>query len=242
MKPAFKLGILTLTAAFVFGMWLYSAHSVGAASSGKVSGMVKLEGEAPKQKVIDMSKEPNCVKIHENNPGKTEAVVVGPNGGLKNVVIYVSEGLNPADAQTPSQPAEINQQGCQYHPHVVALDVNQKLKVINSDQNSHNIHPLPKQNREWNKSQPPGAPPFEESFDTPEMIPVKCNVHPWMRSYLAVVKGPYAVSSDDGSFSLNLSPGTYTLTAWQETYGTQTQKVTVAAGKPATVDFTFKAK
>jgi len=74
-------------------------------------------------------------------------------------------------------------------------------------------------------------------------IPVKCNVHPWMRAFIVVVKGPNGVSDESGSFKLDgVPPGTYTLTAWHETYGTQTQKVTVAAGKPATADFTFKAK
>jgi hypothetical protein len=64
-----------------------------------------------------------------------------------------------------------------------------------------------------------------------------------MHGFIAVVKGPYGVSDDSGAFSLsNVAPGSYTLTAWQETYGTQTQQVTVAAGKAATADFTFKAK
>ena len=118
------------------------------------------------------------------------------------------------------------------------------MKVLNSDQTSHKIHPQPKSNHEWNKSQPPGSAPFDVKWEAEEVaIPVKCNIHPWMRGYIAVVKGPYAVSDGNGSFTLNnVPPGSYTLTAWQETYGTQTQKVTVAAGKPATADFTFKAK
>jgi hypothetical protein len=138
---------------------------------------------------------------------------------------------------------ELNQHGCMYVPHVVAVDAGQHMKVINSDQTSHNIHPQPTKNPEWNKSQPPGSPPFDVTWANEEIsIPVKCNIHPWMHGYIAVVKGPYGVSNDSGNFSFNLAPGSYTLTAWQETYGTQTQQVTVAAGKPATVNFTFKAK
>ncbi len=168
------------------------------------------------------------------------------HGGLANVVVYVSEGWSGGESTATSEP-EFNQKGCQYQPHVLGLDVNQHFKVVNSDQTSHNIHPMPApggQNHEWNKSQPPGAPPIDTSWPAQEVaIHVKCNIHPWMSGYMVVVKGPYGVSDDKGSYKIdNLPAGNYTLTAWQETYGTQTQKITVAAGKPATANFTFKAK
>src|SRR5438552_15561357 len=125
--------------------------------------------------------------------------------------------------------------------------MNQHIKVTNSDPNSHNIHPMPKPgtaNHEWNKSQPAGAAPFDVSWPAQEVaIHVKCNIHPWMSGYMAVVKGPTATSDNNGLYTRsNMPPGNYTLTAWQETYGTQTQKVTVSAGAPAKADFTFKAK
>jgi hypothetical protein len=244
MKAQYKFVAMMFLLLLFALRFLNSAHTVSAAGEAKVTGTVKLDGTAPKQKAIDMAKEPSCAQIHANSPITTEAVVVGPNNGLKNVVVYITEGLDPAAAaQVPPQPNTVTQKGCQYQPHVIALDVNQKLQVVNSDATSHNIHPIPKINHEWNKSQPPGAPPFTEAFSNEEVpIPVKCNVHPWMRGYFVVVKGPYAVSDDNGSYTLDVPPGNYTLTAWQETYGTQTQKVTVAAGKPATADFTFKAK
>ena len=220
---------------------LILGQNVNAAGGGSVTGTVKLDGTPPHQRGIDMSKEPSCAAIHKDKPATTENVVVGPNGGLANVVVYVSQGLSGNEAAT--QPVELNQHGCMYVPHVVAVDAGQHMKVINSDQTSHNIHPQPTKNPEWNKSQPPGAPPFDVTWANEEIsIPVKCNIHPWMHGYIAVVKGPYGVSNDSGNFSFNLAPGSYTLTAWQETYGTQTQQVTVAAGKPATVNFTFKAK
>lgn len=218
--------------------------SVNAAAEGKITGTIKLDGTAPHQKPIDMSKEPTCAAQHAT-PITTETVVAGPNGGVANVVVYISEGLSAAAAsEVASQPLAIEQKGCQYLPHVLAIDVNQHMKVVNDDQTSHNIHPLPKNNHEWNKSQPAGSPPFDVTWEAEEVaVPVKCNIHPWMRGYIVVVKGPYGVSDNNGSFTVsNVPPGNYTVTAWQETYGTQTQKVTVAGGKPAMADFTFKAK
>jgi len=238
-----KFTLLLASLAMVALSALLVSEPVSAAGEGKVTGTIKLDGTAPHQKPIDMSKEPSCAAQH-STPITTETVM-GSNGGLQNVVIYISEGLSGAAATAvASQPQEINQKGCQYLPHVVAINPNEDMKVLNSDQTSHNIHPQPKNNHEWNKSQPPGAAPFDVKWEAEEVaIPVKCNIHPWMRGYIAVVKGPYAVSDDKGNFTLNnVPPGSYTLTAWQETYGTQTQKVTVAAGKPATADFTYKAK
>jgi hypothetical protein len=123
------------------------------------------------------------------------------------------------------------------------MQANQKLDVVNDDPTTHNIQPMPKNNREWNKSQPPGI-PIEETFAREEVtIPVKCNVHPWMRSYIAVVKNPYvAVTGKNGSFELpNLPPGTYTIAAWHEKLGTQTQKITVGPSETQTVNFAFKS-
>jgi plastocyanin len=170
-------------------------------------------------------------------------VVTGPGNTLENVVVYVSAGA-PDDATPPAQAASITQKGCQYIPHVVPMVVNQELKVINADQTSHNIHPLAKVNREWNKSQPPGTPPFTEKFDKPEFIPVKCNIHPWMHSSFVVLKNShYSVSGGDGGFTLaNLPPGKYTVTAWHESYGEQTQDVTISGSETKTVNFVFKAK
>lgn len=217
-------------------------------SGGEITGTIKLEGTPPHQRPIDMSKEPACAAVHKASPVTTETVVAGADGGLKNVVIYISDGLTGSAANdvTPETPAW-DQKGCQYIPHVMPLNPNEHFKVTNSDPTSHNIHPMPQPggpNHEWNKSQPAGAPPIDSSWQASEVaIHVKCNIHPWMSGYMVVVKGPYGISDDKGSFKIeNVPPGTYTLTAWQESLGTQTQKITVAAGKPASANFSFKAK
>ena len=210
-------------------------------SSASVKGVVKFEGTAPKATHIDMSQDPLCAK-NRSTPATTEDVVVGADGGLANVVVYVSDGLTSHDFTPPQQPAVLEQKGCQYRPHVLAMQANQTLNIVNSDETTHNIHPTPNNNREFNMTQPHGT-PLDHTFAREEIaIPVKCNVHPWMKGYIAILKSPFfAVTDKSGSFQLKgLPPGTYTISAWQEKLGVQTQKVTVTAGKEETVGFTFK--
>lgn len=219
------------------------AATIDMATVGSISGTVTLDGAPPTFKPINMSAEPYCQKAH-TSPVVPQEVVTGEKGALANVIVYVKDGLGNYSYETPKEPATIDQKGCMYDPHVVALMAGQTLSVRNNDQTTHNIHPLPKDNREWNKSQPPGAPPIEESFARPELpIPVKCNVHPWMKCYISVFKHPYfAVTTKSGTFDLkNLPPGTYTLEAWHEKYGTVDQTVTIGPKESKTVSFTFKA-
>jgi plastocyanin len=219
-----------------------AAIVTAAPGAGTVSGKVTYTGTPAKPKPIDMSKEPTCASQHAT-PQMTEGAVTGPGNTLENVVVYISAGA-PVESGAPSTAVTFDQKGCHYMPHVLAFQVNQELKVVNSDQTSHNIHPLAKTNREWNKSQPPGTPPFSEKYDKPEFISVKCNIHPWMHGYFAVLNTPhYAVSDGSGDFKMpNLPPGKYTLTAWHESYGTQTQEVTIAGNETKTVNFVFAAK
>ncbi|MGO8984226.1 MAG: carboxypeptidase regulatory-like domain-containing protein [Terriglobales bacterium] len=209
---------------------------------GTVTGKVTYTGTPVKMKPIDMSKEPSCAKQHAT-PVLNETVVAGANNSLDNVVVYISSGA-PDDGQVPSQTVTYDQKGCQYIPHVLPMHVNQEFEIRNDDQTSHNIHPLPKVNIEWNKSQPPGTPPIKEKYDKPEFIPVKCNIHPWMHGWFVVLKtNHYDISKNGGSFTLpNLPAGKYTLTAWQEDYGTQTADVTITGTETKEVNFTFKAK
>ena len=207
---------------------------------GEVKGTAKIKGAVPKSMRIDMSQDPKC-----GGGGSTEEIVADSSGDLENVVVYVSAGL-PADAKydPPSQPVVLEQKGCTYRPHVVALRTNQELKVLNSDSTTHNIHPSPNNKRELNQSQPPGV-PFSTTFAREEIsIPVKCNIHPWMRSYFAVFKHPFfAVTGKDGSFDIgNLPPGSYTITAWHEKMGTSVQKITVGESETKTLEFVFKSE
>jgi hypothetical protein len=218
-------------------------QKVNAAGEGKITGTVKLDGEAPHMKGIDMTKDPFCSKAHATDPAHLETYVVGAGGGLANVVLSI-DGWSGSALTSTAVPV-FDQKNCMYTPHVLAMDTGQTFKVSTSDQTAHNIHPLPNPmvNVGWNQSQPPGAPPIEKSWKNTEIIPVQCNIHPWMHGWFVVVKGPYATTDGNGSYTIeNVPPGSYTVTAWQEAAGTQTQKVTVAAGAAATANFTFKAK
>ena len=214
-----------------------------AQTSAAVKGVVKFEGILPKATSINMAADPTCAKQHAT-PVLNQEVATGPNGGLQNVIVFVADGLSQQAFEPPNQPVVLDQKGCMYQPHVLAMQANQKMEVVNDDQTSHNIHPIPANNREWNKSEPPGS-KTEETFPREEIaIPVKCNIHPWMRGYVAVFKHPYfVVTGNDGSFNLSsLPPGTYTVKAWHEKLGTSTQTVTVAAKETKAINFVFRSK
>jgi plastocyanin len=211
-------------------------------TGASVRGTVRFEGKVPASKAISMAADPVCAKQHPS-PFLAQEVIADAKGDLQNVIVFVSEGLGDRTFDAPTQAAVVEQKGCMYQPHVLAVRANQKLDVVNDDATSHNIHPTPANNREWNKAEPPGT-KLEEAFAREEIaIPVKCNVHPWMRGYIAVFKHPFfAVTGKDGQFDLsNLPPGTYTIKAWHEKLGTSTQTVTVGGGESKEISFVFKA-
>ena len=211
------------------------------ATGASIRGVVHFEGKIPAAKPVNMAADPVCARQHPS-PILAQEVMIDGKGDLQNVIVFVSEGLGERAFDPPSQAAVVEQKGCLYEPHVMALRSNQPLEVVNDDATSHNIHPTPANNREWNKAEPPGS-KLEEAFAREEIaIPVKCNVHPWMKGYIAVFKHPFfAVTGKDGSFDLaNLPPGTYTIKAWHEKLGTATQTVTVGASEAKEISFVFK--
>jgi hypothetical protein len=249
MKTKSRILLFGLTAI----IWISGRRGVNAGSlatsagstqgNANVRGKVKIEGRVPKAAPINMAADPSCAKQHQT-PVLNQDVLTDTNGSLQNVVVFIADGLGDRKFDPPSQPAVIEQKGCMYLPHMLALQTNQALQVVNHDPTSHNVHVMPTNNREWNKAEPPGA-KVDDAFSREEIaIPVKCNVHPWMRSYIAVFKHPFfVVTGKDGSFALsNLPPGTYTVKAWQEKLGTSTQRITVGANETKAVDFVFKSQ
>jgi plastocyanin len=244
MKAKRLLSVVALTASLCLSA-PHGARAGGPApttTGATVRGMVRLQGKAPAPKPINMAADPSCAKLHPT-PVMSQDVMVDAQGALQNVVVFVSEGLGDRTFDPPAEPAVIEQKGCVYEPHVKAIRANQKLELVNDDSTAHNIHPQPSNNREWNKAEPPGT-KMEEAFAREEIaIPVKCNVHPWMKSYIAVFKHPYfAVTGKDGSFDLShLPPGTYTLKAWHEKLGTSVQTVTIRTNETKEITFVFKS-
>jgi hypothetical protein len=216
---------------------------------GTVAGAITYNGTPPAPKKIDTSADPVCGTANPNLSTEESAV---KDGKLANVFVYIKDGTTADGTKvgdytftTPSEAVTLDQKGCHYVPHVIGLQTNQKLRITNSDPTQHNIHPTPKSNPEWNQTQPNGAPPIEKSFARAEvLVPVKCNQHPWMKSYIGVLKHPFfAVSAEDGSYTIKgVPPGTYTVVAWHEGGATGTEKtmsVTVPAKGAAKADFAF---
>jgi plastocyanin len=215
-----------------------AATPIDQTTVGSVSGSVKFDGAAPKAQKIDMSQDPAC-----KGANQAEAVVVD-QGNLANVFVYVKDGLGTRTFDVPKDPVVLDQNGCRYHPHVLGVMAGQTVQIKNNDPTTHNIHPTPKDNREWNESQSPQAAPLEKNFAREEvMLPVKCNQHPWMKMYINVVKSPfYAVTGPNGKYEIKgLPPGDYTIAFVHEKLGEQDQKVTVGPKEAKTVDQSFKA-
>jgi hypothetical protein len=215
------------------------------AAGATITGKVKFTGTAPRNAAIDMSEEAACKAKYTSTPTE-ENVVAGAANALSNVFVYVSVGVPAGQSfPAPTTPVILDQSGCRYHPHVFGIMVGQPLEIQNSDPVLHNIKAVAKKNRPFNISQPTAGMKTTRTFSAPEvMVNLECNVHGWMHAYLGVRPDPfYAVSGPDGSFTIKgLPPGTYTIEAWHEKFGTQTATVTIAGTESKTANFTFAAR
>lgn len=206
-----------------------------------VSGTVTFTGSVPEAQSIQMGADPTCARMHPD-AAKMELVVGGDDGGLKNVFVYVKEGLEGQTFDIPEEATVLDQKGCVYAPHVFGVRAGQTLTIVNNDDTLHNIHAMPKNNREFNIGQPIKGLKTQKVFDNPEvMIPFKCDVHKWMASYVGVLDHPFFVVTDiDGRFSIEgLPAGDYVVEAWHEKYGTKQTNLSVGADVAAALDFEF---
>lgn len=220
-------------------------------NEGTISGTVAYGGAAPEAKKIDTSADAACTS---KSPNLTTEDWVVKDGKLANTYVYIKDGaladgskIGDYSFPAPTTAAVLDQDGCHYHPHVLGVMVNQDITIKNSDPTTHNIHFTPKNNPDWNQSQPNGAQALTHKLARAEvLVPVKCNQHPWMKSYIGVTKHPFfAVTAEDGSFTIKgVPPGKYTVVAWHEggANGTEkTMEVTVPASGAAKADFSFGA-
>ena len=206
--------------------------------SGTISGRVVLDGPAPAREKIHRS-DSNCAHADAEEP-LTESVVVNSDGSLRNVIVRVTSGLGDR-VFAPAPGVVLDQKGCVYRPHVIAVESNQIVTFLNSDKTIHNIHAVSKINPPFNKSMSVQGQRLDRFFGKPEILKVKCDVHGWMSSWIGVFDNPFhAVTGDGGTFELKgLPAGSYEIEAWQETLGTKTQKVTLADGETRTLEIHF---
>ena len=223
MKRLFKtLATTALLPLFCFSASQAQETAAGATGTATLTGTVKLTGAKPATKAISMASDPICAGAHAE-PTHEESAIVGEGGALKWVFVHVKEGVT-GTYPIPKTPVVLDQIGCTYKPHVFGVQAKQKIEIRNSDATLHNVHALPKDNREFNLGMPMQGMKLKKKFTKPEvMVKIKCDVHSWMSCYAGVLSHPfYAVSADDGLFSIaELPAGTYTIEAWHETFGTQ---------------------
>ncbi len=219
------------------GMLILPGHTKAAT----VTGTIKYDGEAPKFKEIKMEADPVCLTKH-TKPVYPQTLVLGEGNTMANVFVHVKSGVPKKDYPLPLEPVILDQKGCQYDPHVLGIRVGQTLKVLNPDGTLHNVHAMCKVNPEFNLAMPKFRSETTKVFNKEEfMFPLKCDVHPWMSGWVAVLPHPYfSVTKADGVFKLeNLPAGTYEIEAWHEKLGTQKTSVTVGGDETKEVDFTF---
>lgn len=209
-------------------------------TTGAITGAVHFVGEPPSARTIRMAADPYCAGAHAEG-ATSRAVVVGAEGGLGGVFVYVKSGLSGAFA-APKTPAVITQRGCQYSPKMVGVQTGQPLEISNGDSTLHNVHALPERNRGFNLAMPQAGMKSTKKFDQPEvLVRIKCDVHPWMEAFVGVVDHPFfAVTGSDGKFTIEgLPPGSYEIEAVHPKLGTRSERVTVSAEHAESVSFSF---
>jgi plastocyanin len=231
-----------LTIAFAVLVTAVLGGSAFAAAT--ITGTVTYDGKVPTLKPLDMTADAACAKKH-STPQPSDVLVLGPGNTMANIMVSVVKGLPAGKSYpAPTTPVVMDQNGCHYEPHVFGLQVGQPLKVLNSDGILHNVHALPKVNKQFNMAMPPTVKESTQSFGQAEgMFMIKCDVHPWMSAYAGVFNHPYfSVSKKDGKFTISgLDPGTYEIEAWHEKLGVQKATVTVAGSESKTVAIKFSA-
>ena len=217
--------------------------TVNSGYAATLEGTVTYDGKIPKLKAIKMNADADCMKKHSETP-KSQALVLGDGNTMGNIFVGI-KGKVAGNFPGSNEQVVIDQKGCLYEPHVLAVQKGQPIKFRNSDGIMHNVHALPKSNKEFNISMPGSMQESDtKKFDKEETNPfkVKCDVHPWMQTFIRVMPHPFFdVTSSDGKFKIdNLPAGTYQVEFWHEKLGSKTQEITVADSDSKTLDYVFK--
>ncbi|HAV62946.1 MAG TPA: hypothetical protein DCY13_11345 [Verrucomicrobiales bacterium] len=231
------------------GSILALGMSVQLASAGDITGTIKLTGSAPAEREIS-TMDPLCRKLHPDKLPTTRFYMTGAEKGLADVVVYL-KGITGKSGGAAAEPVVLDQKNCEYLPYVTAAQTGQTITVKNSDPLMHNVHPVPKNrsagNKEDNKVQMPKAAPLNFTFPAEELfLTFKCDVHPWMFSYVSVFDHPYfAVTDETGKFKISGVPaGKYTVAVVHRkaNAGKEVTKDIEVTDAGAVVDLSLEAK
>lgn len=232
--------ILSILLFLLLSSPLMAYDAIETASTGTIVGTVKFQGKAPERKEIAVTRNK---KVCGKEAKFTESLVVSTTGGVKNAVLYLTDIKRGKKFKVPSV-FNIDQRGCQFHPHILIVPAGKSFTLINSDGILHNFRTNSTKNPILNKAQPKFKKKLKVKINIPEIIRANCDVHEWMNMWLVVAEHPYyAITDESGSFKItDVPPGTYTVRLWHETLGQQTRKVTVKAGEQTKAAFELKKK
>jgi plastocyanin len=206
-----------------------------------LTGSIIANGEVPRIMRYDMSADPVCEKLSVDHHDLDDLLISDQR--VVNTFVYIKGGeLNSYRFEVPDAEVELAHKGCYYSPRILGIRAGQRLSIVNNDPTTHNTHPTPVLNPEWNMSQAVGSTPFVKTFTRAEQfIPVKDNHHPWERAIIGVFDHPFfAVSDQFGNYEIRgLPPGKYKLVAWHERLGEQEMEITIVPGESRKIDFTF---
>lgn len=215
------------------------------AYSATIQGKVSLAGPPPPEIEVDLTNYPDCRK-NRSSRLTTRHYVTGPDGGLANVFVYVSKGLEGRKFPLPIDCPILDQVADEFQPYVMGLRAGQKFQIKNSDPFLNNVHAMPKLNREFNIAQPLKGMVAVRQFDSPEvLIRLKCEVHPWEFAFIGVVDHPFfAVTKPDGTYQLppELPAGNYVISAVHPKSGTNTHSIAIRANETKVVNFVFPSR
>ena len=233
--------ILAPMGLFALAVLVGHGEARGAASAARaIAGKVTYQGPGPAPEKVRVSADPRCQQMHPNGLERSLIDITG--GGLADAFVWLKGGV-VGDYPAPTEPVILDQRGCEYHPQVIGVQAGQPIRILNSDDTLHNIHPRPTNNREFNIGQPRKGMESLRTFESPElMIPVGCDVHPWMRAYVSVVAHPFfAITKADGTYEIKgVPPGEYEVEVYHGQLKSLTRTITVKALQAANADFAFQ--
>jgi hypothetical protein len=242
MKKGWPTGslIVPLVGLLTLPLQALSYEAISVSDGGTIVGEVKYAGDPPPPEKIEVTKDTN---ICGSEPKVSPVLVVGPDKGIREVVVSLPTIQKGKALGKPDKPPVLDQKNCEYHPYAQTFPVNSTLEILNSDDVLHNVKTKGGSKTTFNIAQPKFKRKLTVEFKNPEIVQVECNVHGWMNAFLAVADHPYyALTDANGSFKItDVPPGTYTLKVWHAKLGEQTKEVTVSPKEEVKVAFEMKA-